>query len=332
MRKHRILDRVAGALRAEGIEVAVFDGVSPDPRSDEIEAALDLCRAGACDFVVGLGGGSALDAAKAASVAIVLPSVAEAIGATLEHRDGTLPMLAIPTTAGSGAEVTKGAIVTDAARGFKSGIRGPDVYPDIALVDPALTATMPFEVAAETGFDALTHAVETYVARRASPLTEILSERALRLLGPALAQLGSGRLDDELRATLSLAALYGGLTVAAASTCLPHRLQQATASVPEFHLSHGRGLAALYPAWLRAAYPYAPDRFDRVAELLGCEDAATAGEEAIEELGLGGGLTAHGFPADGIERCLDGVSGNVDNDPIDAIDRDLMRRIYTESL
>lgn len=332
MRRHGILDRVIRSLRDADVEVVVFDDVSPDPRSDEVEAALDLCRGEGCDLLVGLGGGSALDAAKAASVAIALPAVADAIGATLDHDEASLPVLAIPTTAGSGAEVTRGAIVTDVVKGFKAGIRGPDVFPDIAVVDPGLSASMPFEVAAETGFDALTHAVETYVARRANPLTEIVSERALRLLGPALARLGAGRIDAELRARLSLAALYGGLAVAAAGTCLPHRLQQATGSVPGFHLSHGRGLAALYPAWLRAAYPYAPGRFDRVAELLGCADVAVAGEAAIEELGLGGGLRAHDFPAAGVERCLDGVSGNVDNDPIDAIDRDLMRRIYTESL
>jgi alcohol dehydrogenase class IV len=331
MRSSGVLDRLTALLRERGLAVSVFDGVSPDPKASEVDAALALARQRSCDLLVGLGGGSALDAAKAASVAFDRDSVAELVGKTLPRSPRALPVLAIPTTAGSGAEVTRGAIVTDTERGLKSGIRGDDVFPRIALVDPELTATVPPPVAAETGFDALTHAVETYVARKASPLSEALSEDAARRLGEALPRLAAGRPDAATRAQLSYAALLGGLTVATASTCLPHRLQQAMGSVPRLPVSHGRGLAAVYPAWIERAYPYAPARFDRLGALLGAEGFASAIERLLAELELDDDLGRLGFGEADIEACMGGISGNVDNDPIDGIEPALLREIYEDS-
>ncbi|HET8956371.1 MAG TPA: iron-containing alcohol dehydrogenase [Solirubrobacterales bacterium] len=331
MRRHGVLDRVTALLEERGLSVSVYDGVSPDPKSDEVDAALALARQHGCDMLVGLGGGSALDAAKAASVAVDRDSVAELIGETLAPNPSSLPVLAIPTTAGSGAEVTKGAIVTDVERSFKSGIRGEDVFPRVAIVDPELSATMPPAVAAETGFDALTHAVETYVARRANPFTEAMSENAARLLGPGLSALAASPADAELRARLSYAALLGGFTVAAASTCLPHRLQQAMGAARNFPLSHGRGLAVLYPAWLERAYPYAQAKFDRLGELLGEGDVRAALERILAELELDVGLAELGFSSTDLDACMEAISGNVDNDPIDGIEPPLMRAIYEDS-
>lgn len=331
MRRTGVLDRLTAQLHRRGLAVSVFDGVSPDPKSTEVDAALALLRKRSCDHLIGLGGGSALDAAKAASVAVERDSVAEIVGATLPPNPRSLPVLAIPTTAGSGAEVTKGAIVTDVERSLKSGIRGPDVFPAIALVDPELSATMPPAVAAETGFDALTHAVETYVARRASPLTEPMSEQAVRLLGASLSGLAEAPPDPGRRARLAYAALLGGLTVANASTCLPHRLQQAMGAVPRLQVSHGRGLAALYPAWYERAQPFATAKFERLGELLGGEGFGPTLEHLRSELGLGAGLAELGFTAADLDACLAAVGGNVDNDPIEGVGPALMRAIYEDS-
>lgn len=332
MRAYGVLDRVSMRLKAEGLMVTVYDGVSSDPRSDEVDEVVGISRERSCDVLVGLGGGSALDAAKAASVAMDCESVSEIVGKTLAPADSSLPVLAIPTTAGSGAEVTKGAIITDVERSFKSGIRGEDVFPRIAIIDPDLTATMPPEVAAETAFDALTHAIEPYVARKANPLSEVMSETATRLLGRQLPHVASGELDPEQRAALSFAALLGGLTVATASTCLPHRLQQAMGAVPNLNLSHGRGLAAVYRAWLEHAYPYAFTKFDHLGKLLGDEDIHTAIERIQTELDLTARLGDLDFGEAEIDSCMNGISGNVDNDPIDEIEPSLMRAIYDASL
>jgi alcohol dehydrogenase class IV len=332
MRRHGVLDRLLDSLRAADVRATVYDQVSPDPKSDEVDAALELATRDSCRSVIGLGGGSALDAAKAVAVAVGHESVRELIGQTLEPSSSSLPVIAIPTTAGSGAEVTKGSIITDSVRNFKSGIRGDDVFPAVALVDPELTETMPAPVAAETGFDALTHAIEGYVARRAGPISQVLSETAVTLIAANLRDAANGAVDPEVRDRMSLAAVYGGLNVATASTCLPHRLQQAMGSVTRVHVPHGRGLATLYPAWLRRAFPSAPDRFDRLAELLGASSIDEGVGELRESLGLDKSLGDWGYTSEDIGTFMDNVSGNVDNDPIDGIDRDLMRAIYEDSL
>lgn len=244
---------------------------------------------------------------------------------------GRLPVITVPTTAGSGAEVTKGAIITDAKTHRKAGIRGPGVFPTVALIDPDLTATMPEAVAAETGFDALTHAVEGFVARQSSPLTDLLAQEAIRLLGANLHHVASGRPNAARRAAMSYAALLGGLVVANASTCLPHRLQQAMGAVGRVRLAHGRGLAALYPAWLERAYPHASERFDRVAELLGGADVGEAVDDLLDRLGLRMPLETAGFVHDDLATLVGAVEGNLENDPIDDVGDKVIRELYLEA-
>jgi alcohol dehydrogenase class IV len=222
--------------------------------------------------------------------------------------------------------------VTDVVRRLKSGIRGDPVFPRAALIDPSLTDTLPPPVAAETGFDALTHAVEGYVARRANPISRTLSEKAIVLIGDHVRHAAGAEPDAETRDAMCLAALLGGLNVAAASTCLPHRLQQAMGSADHVGVPHGRGLAAVYPAWLRRAYPYAEAQFDRVASLLGSRDIHDAIGDLISALEMDAGLREWGFDEADLDTFMSGISGNVGNDPIDGIDESLMRGIYVDSL
>ncbi|MEZ5077273.1 MAG: iron-containing alcohol dehydrogenase [Solirubrobacterales bacterium] len=333
MRRLGVLDRVVADLGAAGLSVAVHDGISPDPKVEEVDAAIALARREGCDLVVGLGGGSAVDAAKAAGVGAGADhaSIADLVGRTLAPSPGSLPVIAVPTTTGSGAEVTKGAILTDGKRGVKAGIRGIDVFPRVAVVDPALAATQPPQVFAETAFDALTHALEGYVARRANPLTEPLAERALDRLGANLPRIAAGDRGEAVCEEMALAALLGGLNVAAASTCLPHRLQQAMGAVPRVGISHGRGLAAIYPAWLERAYPFAGARFDRAGSLLGNGDVRATVGELREALELTTSLTEWGFETTDVDELLAGVQGNVENDPIEQPGPTVMREIYAAS-
>ncbi|AKJ10250.1 iron-containing alcohol dehydrogenase [Streptomyces incarnatus] len=332
MRRHGYLDRAEASLRAAGVAVTVFDGVSADPRSDEADAALAVARAGRCDLVVGLGGGSAIDAAKAVAVAGDHDTVRDLIGTTLPAHAVALPLIAVPTTAGSGSEVTKGAILTDVVRGFKSGIRGDGVAPRVAVVDPDLTARLPVAVAVDSGFDALAHAVEGAVAVRATEESRARSWRALALVRDNLPRLARGESSPEVREAMALAALLGGVNVATVSTCLPHRLQQAMGAVPKVRLSHGRGLALLYPAWLRSAYAHAPEAFDTVADVLGGRDVVHAVAALAGAVGLGGTLADHGFSERDIDACLTGMSGNLDNDPHRRVDAELLRSLYRDSV
>jgi alcohol dehydrogenase class IV len=178
------------------------------------------------------------------------------------------------------------------------------------------------------GVDALAHAIESYVARRANPISDRLAESAFGLIAEHLPAAVAGDPRPEVLEGLSLAALLGGCNVATASTCLPHRMQQAMGAVPHADISHGRGLAVLYPAWLRRSYPHAGPRFDRVAGLLGGGsqvDVVDAVHVLPERISLGLRLRDHGFRKADIDTPVAGVSGNVDNDPIAGVDSELYR-------
>ncbi|ATE54748.1 iron-containing alcohol dehydrogenase [Actinosynnema pretiosum] len=330
-RRTGVLDAALASLSAAGVRTAVFDRVSPDPRASEVDEAVALARAEGSDVVVGLGGGSALDAAKAVAVGLRHGPCGPLVGRTLEPVADPVPVVAVPTTAGSGAEVTKGAIITDTGRDLKAGIRGADLFPRVALVDPRALTPLPPEVAAESGFDALAHAIEGYVARKSSPLTRLHALEALRVLGTALPAFTAGDRSEPVLDSLALAALHGGVSVANASTCLPHRVQQAMGAVPGVRISHGRGLAAVYPAWLARAHPHARERLDHVAELLGGPDVRSAVLGLMSAIGVHAPLKAHGFTEEDLVVVAGSVVGNVDNDPIPDAGDELVREVLAES-
>ncbi|MEI5098458.1 iron-containing alcohol dehydrogenase [Streptomyces sp. PmtG] len=329
MRRHGVLDAVTGALQSAGIAVTLFDGVSANPTSVEADRAVALAVEDLCDVVIGLGGGSAIDAAKAAAVGVERGPVGPLVGMTLEASDGALPLIAVPTTAGSGSEVTKGATVTDVARGLKAGIRGPDLFPRVALIDPVLLRTVPAGVAAESGFDALAHAVEGLVARRSDEVTRALALRAVELAGEHLPKAAAGDRSAQAQDGMALAALLGGWNVALAGTCLPHRMQQAMGGlVPGAALSHGRGLAALYPAWLEQAEPYATERFAAAARALGGTDIHTEVARLRDVCGLTGSLRERGFTEADITTMRAAVTGDLGNDPMPSPGPDSLEQIY----
>ena len=326
-----LLAAATASLAEAGTKVVVFDRISPDPRSTDVDNAVAVALLEGCDVVVGLGGGSAIDAAKAVAIGMRHGPVGPLVGQTLTDGE-TVPVVAVPTTAGSGAEVTKAAIITDTTRNLKSGIRGEMIFPHTAIIDPQVLTTVPPEVAAETGFDAFCHAVEGYVARRANPVTRLYSVHALELLADRLPKVvagdtGVGILDD-----LALAALLGGLNVANASTCLPHRMQQAMGSVPAVSISHGRGLAVVYPEWISRAYPFARERFDTIASVLGSTDVQLALSRLTATIGVRTRLRDVGYCDADVDVLVGGITGTTENDPIPEIDAELIRAIYQGSM
>lgn len=332
MRTHGFLDAAVASIEDAGLAVEVFDQLSPNTHSDEVDAAAALARSTRAEVVVGMGGGSVLDAAKAVAVSVRLDSVRTVIGATLAADSPALPIVAVPSTAGTGSEISRGAIVLDMERGLKAGVRGAQVAPTVALVDPQLSDTMPADVAMETGFDALTHAIEGYVARRANPLTDALAEAAITMFASAFPAALAGEPSSGAMEAMCVVALLGGMIVASASTCLPHRMQQAMGSVRRIEVAHGRGLAMLYPAWLRNAYPFAASRYDRVAEILGCTSIHDAVQRVLSDCGLALGLRDAGYEEGDLETFLANVIGNVENDPIADVSPAVMRRIYEEAI
>jgi len=318
-------EKLLSSLNREDVKAIIFNGVSPNPKAEEVNNAIDLVRKENINLIIGLGGGSAIDVAKATSVGINYSLIEEIIGKEI-NPDNYIPIIAIPTTAGSGAEVTKGAIITDPKRKIKLGIRGSCLAPKVAIVDPELTYTLPRKVAAETGFDALTHAIEPYITKKANYITDILAEKSINLISEYLETALIGDIDS--REKMSLAALYGGINVLNASSCLPHRLQQAMGSVIE--ISHGAGLAAVYPSWLKIVSPYSQEKIRNIENIF-----IKKGYKGIfgfmERIGVNYRLRDLGIKKEQIPQFVEKVEGNLENDPIPNINKDLINRIYQES-
>ena len=285
-------------LSAEKISATTF-ALAGEPTTDDITAATARARAAGCEMVIGFGGGSALDAAKAVSALLTndgeLLDYLEVIGRGGPLARAAAPCIAIPTTAGTGSEVTRNAVLASPAHRVKVSLRSPLMLPRLALVDPALTHGLPPALTASTGLDALTQLIEPYVSCRANPYTDALCTDGLRRAGPALRRAFHDGRDTAARADLSLAALSSGLALANAGLGAAHGFAAPIGGA--FAAPHGAVCAALLPHVieinLRAcrepgrtaarARPPAGEterRYAEVARLLTGRASAAAGEAA----------------------------------------------------
>ena len=277
-----------------------------------------------------------MDAAKAAAVGIpVRRSIYDYLLNGYEPGPETLPVITIPTTAGTGAELTKGAIISCREKRIKSGIRGEHLIPKLAIVDPSFTYRVPYITTMETGFDVFAHAVESYLSVKANVFSDMLSERAIRNVADHLRCLTEDPDNTAARDMMSFSSMLMGLNVRDIGNCLPHRMQYPVGALTE--TSHGAGLAALYPAWFRYEYEVNQNRVNKVIEWLGYkkvrtgEDAAQTIKDFIHGLGIGRTLTELGICNVNGEELEDMVSGNLKNDKLGGI-AGICAKIYDESM
>ena len=312
--------------------VMIFDNVSANPKLSEVQSGILFGRQEKADIVIGFGGGSAIDAAKA--IAIGIKSKDE-IGILFhqgkEPETTALPIIAIPTTAGTGSELSKAAILTDEIHKVKGGIRGNALYPVTAIVDSCFTESLPLQITMETGFDVLAHAIESYISKAASPYTKMQSETAIRIAGQCLPQLAECLENINAREQMSFASMIMGINLGNASTCLPHRLQYPLGAHTD--TSHGAGLAALFTSWLRCEYRFVPNSVEKILTLLTGNNVH--GELActktiyrfIQSLGLASSLQEMGITKDQLPIMASEVSGNIQNDPASQEDG-VIQKIY----
>lgn len=263
--KNGLVERCGQLLTITNISFELYDSVTSDPDVTQVNEICDLLRINKCDVLIAIGGGSVIDAAKAASVIIKQGGIAE--NYLLEGKtiiDESLPLIAVPTTAGTGSELSKGAILSSAREGIKSGLRGDALFPEVAIVDPTLTLTLPSEQVKITGFDVFTHAVETYISRKANQITKIFSREAIKAICRFLPKVLEKPEDMEARNNMSFYSMIMGYNLANSSTCLPHRLQYplgiSTGS------PHALGLAMLYPSWIEITENISKQRFKNIAK------------------------------------------------------------------
>ncbi len=305
--------------------------VPKDPTHEHVDRIISVVRETSPSCIIAIGGGSVLDAGKAASVLHREQSSADWVGKNAPKNYAKIPLIAIPTTAGTGSEVTKGAIITDLNRQFKSGIRGASLYPDIALIDPNLIESMPDSVKNETVFDAFTHLLETLITRKSSPINRSLSLQGLSYLARSFQHEGLPLSDSNLREALSVAALLGGINIGSAGSCLPHRMQQAMGAVKTIDCSHGRGLSCVYRAWSRRVYPYARAEIDLVLELFAQDSLENLIGYVQTVLDLPTQLSEIGYQRDMIDLFCQSISGDIANDPIEPVSLELIREIYHDA-
>ena len=333
MKQHGYLDKAKKMLEQCQIKTFIFDNISNDAKSTEVNLGAKICKKEKIDFIIALGGGSAIDGAKAISVAYDLENIEPFIGTELQKQTKSLPLVAIPTTAGTGSEVTRGAIITDVNKKFKSGVRGEQIFPSIAIIDPILSMTMPKEVAATTGFDAFTHLFESYLAKKSNFFTDMLSINGLKIILENLPASLDDPKNEELRKKVSYAALLGGINVGNASTCLPHRLQQAMGSVPSVQQPHAKGLAAIYPTWCKEVYKFREDKIEILKKYLGEKDKENYFiEKFIDKIGVKNKLSDYNIKEGDIDIFIKNISGNLENDPIELKNKKLFEKIYLQSL
>ena len=285
-RDPRRAQRLLDLLAAEKISATTL-AIAGEPTTDDIARGLAEARAAGCDFVVGFGGGSVLDSAKAIAALLTnggeLFDYLEVIGRARPLARAAAPCVAIPTTAGTGAEVTRNAVLASPAHRLKVSLRSPHLLPRVALVDPELTYDLPPALTATTGLDALTQLIEPYVSSRANPLTDALCADGLRRAARSLRRAVENGRDPAAREDLALASLLGGLALANAGLGAVHGFASPIGGM--FPAPHGAVCAALLPhvieANLRALRARAPNhdalrRYDEVARLLTGEPHAAA--------------------------------------------------------
>ena len=266
------LDDVLAVLPGEYV---IFDRVENNPSVETVIQGGALAKAEGCDYVLAIGGGSPLDAAKVMAVLAVNDAhPLELYQSGWKKR--ALPIVAIPTTAGTGSEVTQYAVLTIEEEETKRGLGGPDLFPQVAYLDPKYTESLPLDVTVDTAVDALSHLVESYLSKRATAASDLVALQGLALWGTAIPALRQGTVDLQTRDALLLASSLGGIAIAQTGTTLVHALGYSLTYYDG--LPHGRANAVCMRAYLEYTQSVAPEKIDTVLELLELASVRAFGE------------------------------------------------------
>lgn len=276
------LDRVVATLADAGLSARSFCHVVPDPTVVSVDAAVAFVKDGQHDCVIGFGGGSAIDTAKAVAILAARNGTMRALKAPHQEDAAGLPIVAIPTTAGTGSEATRFTIITDEANDEKMLCAGLAYLPMLAIVDYELTLTKPFRLTADTGIDALTHAIEAYVSRRANPFSDGMAIAAMRSIWPNLRRVCEAPGDRAAREAMMVGSLQAGMAFSNASVALVHGMSRPIGA--HFHVAHGLSNAMLLPAVTAWSAPDALARYADCARAMGVAVAEEGDQASVGRL------------------------------------------------
>ena len=302
MAKAGITDRCLAILRKAGVAAALFDEVEPEPDVATVDRCRLAIRREHADMVIGLGGGSAMDVAKVAAGLANEEEPTRAFHTGRAPASRGLAMIAVPTTSGTGSEMTNNGVLSDRTQGFKASIRDDSFVPAVALVDPELTLPCPPFVTAASGVDALVQAIESYLSRHATPMTEALSLRAVEELAAALPGVVHRGDDLALRTRAAWGSAMAGLALSNARLGVIHGMAHSIGI--RFAVPHGLVCGVLLPAALEFNRPASPEKFARLESLLGGDPAAYA-RGLLAACDLPARLTEYGLRAEAFERIAE---------------------------
>jgi len=282
VREMGIADGIKTNLTEAGCDVRIFDDVQPDPTDRNVSAGESALKEHAADLVVAVGGGSPIDTAKVVAVRPANPSPLKDYIGLHKIKNPGIPLVAIPTTAGTGSEATKVAVITDTSREIKMMMLSAPLLPRVAIVDFELSVSMPKGLTAAVGVDTLTHGMEAYVSKKRNLMTDPLALSCVRLVGNHLKRAWTNGDDRYAREGMMIAACHGGMAFSNSSVCLVHGMSRPIGAV--FHLPHGLSNALLLPTVTEYSWQSAPDRYAEIARALGCADADTKEADACGAL------------------------------------------------
>lgn len=275
-----MMKQLTALFDENGIDCVIFDGITGEPTDTMIENGVEMLKSSGCDFIIGIGGGSPLDSAKAiAAMAVNEGSIADYNGKEITGE--ILPLAAIPTTAGTGSEATKFTVITDSEKGIKMLLKGDVLVPKLAIVDSSFTVGAPKSVTSATGLDALTHAVEAYTSRKAFSMTDTLAVSAVKRIMKYL-PIAYKEPDNSLaREQMSIAALEAGICINNSSVTIVHGMSRPIGAL--FHVPHGMSNAMLLKECLSFAVSGAYEKFANLGRETGAASDSDSDETAAEK-------------------------------------------------
>ena len=342
MKKSGALDRLTHLLIENNLEYTIYDNIPSDPTVEIVDTGTNLARKENCNLVIALGGGSVLDTGKAISAMVTnegsVADYQEIEGKGRKFKTKPLPFIAIPTTSGTGSEATKNAVITNTEFSLKKSIRDPMLIPEVALVDPELTLSLPPHVTADCGGDALTQCIESYLGKKSQEITDALSLHAIGLIGKSLVKAVKDGKNLEARKDMAMAALLSGLCLSNSGLGAVHALSHPLGVY--YKIPHGLSCAVLLPYVMEYNLPVVTKKLAKIAQSLGEDisllsetEAAQRAVERIKEIlsqaGIKSNLSEWEIKKEDFSQLIKGAKGgSLNNNPRDTSDEDLIELLY----
>ncbi len=342
MRKSGVLDRLTHLLTENNLKYIIYENIPSDPTVETVDTGASLARKGSCNLIIALGGGSVLDTGKAISAMVTnegsVSDYQEIEGKGKKFQHKTLPFIAIPTTSGTGSEATRNAVITNTEFSLKKSIRDPWLIPEVALVDPELTLSLPPHITAICGGDALTQCIESYLGKKSQEITDALALHAIGLIGKSLVKAVKDGKNLEARKDMAVAALLSGLCLSNSGLGAAHALSHPLGVY--YKIPHGLSCTVLLPYVMEYNLPVVTKKLAKIAQSLGENlsllsetEAAQKAVEKIKEVLYQAEIECN-LPEWGIKEkdfpqlIKSAKGGSLNNNPRDISDEDLIELLH----